>query len=170
MRILGIGASCDLGDLYLRLQGEGHTVRVWSAEHAESRVMEGMLDHVDSWRAQLGWVRDAGNDGVIVFETAEHGAEQDALRREGFAVIGGSALGDRPENERAFGQAMLASCGLHRIERRLLRKPRKQRITLAGPRLRQLLEPGHELLRLAWGLGCQGLDAGAFVLDETVFE
>lgn len=112
MRILGVGHSCDLGDMYLRLAAAGHEVRVFSREAAEHGVMAGMLSFVDDYRDELDWVRDAGRDGVVLFETAEHGAEQDALRRDGFQVIGGSAFGDRLENERAFGQQVLASLGL----------------------------------------------------------
>jgi phosphoribosylamine--glycine ligase len=112
MRILGVGASCDLGDMYLRLAAAGHDVRVYIRDFAELGVMDGLLERVEDFRAQLGWVREAGEQGVIVFETAEHGAEQDALRREGFAVIGGSAFGDRLENDRAYGQAVLAELGM----------------------------------------------------------
>lgn len=112
MRILGVGTSCDLGDMYLRLAAAGHEVRVYIRDFAELGVMDGMLERVDDFRAQLGWIREAGADGAIVFETVEHGAEQDALRAEGFAVIGGSAYGDRLENDRAYGQAVLAELGL----------------------------------------------------------
>jgi phosphoribosylamine--glycine ligase len=112
MRILGVGSACDLGDMYLRLSAAGHAVRVFSQDFAEHGVMDGMLERVDSWRDQLDWIRAAGSDGVVVFETAEHGAEQDELRREGFRVIGGSALGDRLENDRAFGQRVLADAGM----------------------------------------------------------
>jgi phosphoribosylamine--glycine ligase len=112
MRFLGVGTSCDLGAMYQRLMAAGHEVRVYNAELAEHGVMQGLLHHVEDWRKQLGWVREAGADGVIIFETAEQGAEQDQLRREGFFVVGGSALGDRLENDRAFGQAALAQVGL----------------------------------------------------------
>jgi phosphoribosylamine--glycine ligase len=112
MRILGVGASCDLGDMYLRLAAAGHDVRVYIRDFAELGVMDGLLNRVDDFRAQLGWIREAGEQGVIVFETADHGQEQDALRREGFAVIGGSAFGDRLENDRAYGQAVLAELGM----------------------------------------------------------
>src|SRR5688500_3431770 len=112
MRILGIGTSCDLADVYLRLAAAGHEVRVYIRDFDELGVMDGMLERVADFRAQLGWAREAGDEGMIVFETAEHGAEQDALRREGFRVIGGSALGDRLENDRAYGQAVLAELGM----------------------------------------------------------
>ena len=112
MRILGVGDDCDLGDMYLRLGAAGHQVRVFSQDLAEHGVMEGMLDHVTSWRDQLSWVREAGSEGVIVFETVHHGEEQDRLRAEGFQVIGGSALGDRLECDRAFGQRVLADVGM----------------------------------------------------------
>jgi phosphoribosylamine---glycine ligase len=112
MRILGIGHSCDLGSMYLRLIAEGHSVRVYSRDFEEHGVMDGMLQRIDDWRSELDWIRAAGDDGLLLFETAEHGLEQDALRREGFRVIGGSALGDRLENDRAFGQAAFAGVGL----------------------------------------------------------
>lgn len=112
MRFLGIGHSTDLGAMYLRLRAQGHEVRVYSHDLAEHGVLVGLLDYVDSWEKQLAWIREAGPDGVILFETVEHGAVQDQLRRDGFQVIGGSELGDRLENDRAFGQRALASVGL----------------------------------------------------------
>jgi phosphoribosylamine--glycine ligase len=112
MRFLGIGHSCDLGDMYLRLRAAGHEVRFYCRDFGEHGVMDGMLTRVDDYRTELDWIRNAGEDGVIVFETAEHGALQEELRRDGFQVIGGSALGDRLENDRAFGQSAMSEMGL----------------------------------------------------------
>src|SRR6185312_13631092 len=115
MRFLGIGHSSDLGDMYLRLRAQGHEVRVYSRDLDEHGVLTGLLDYVDSWEKELSWVREAGSEGIIVFETAEHGAIQDQLRRDGFQVIGGSEEGDRLENDRAYGQSVLASIGMSTV-------------------------------------------------------
>lgn len=112
MRILGIGEFVDLGDVYLRLAEEGHAVKVFSAISGCSDILEGMIERVPRWTTELDWIRNAGPEGLIVFETANQGITQNKLRRAGFNVIGGSAFGDRLENDRAFGQTILAELGL----------------------------------------------------------
>ena len=112
MRILGVGDWNDLGDLYMRLAAAGHEVRVHIGDPRAQDILEGMIHRCGDWRAELPWIRAAGNDGVIVFETAYHGPIQDALRADGYQVIGGCACGDRLEADRAFGQRMMAEAGM----------------------------------------------------------
>ncbi len=112
MKFLGIGETNDLGDMYLRLLQEGHEVRIFMSDENSAGVMAGMLDFTDDWEAELDWIRQAGSQGIILFETASHGELQDRLRREGFNVVGGSALGDRLESERDYGQEVLSEFGL----------------------------------------------------------
>ncbi|MDB5407256.1 MAG: hypothetical protein JWL84_2168 [Rhodospirillales bacterium] len=114
MRFLGVGASCDLGALYLRLIAAGHAVKVEISYPSCHGTLAGMVERIADWRQELGWVREAGRDGIILFEHVDdrHGSLQDQLRRDGYNVIGGSEFGDRLENDRAYAQSMLAGLGL----------------------------------------------------------
>lgn len=116
MRFLGIGENCDLGDVYYRLSQAGHEVRVYIDEPEAHDVYGGLLQRVHNWRSELGWIRQAGRDGIILFESAIHGELQDELRQAGYQVIGGSAYGDRLENEREFGQETLRQLGLKTVQ------------------------------------------------------
>jgi phosphoribosylamine---glycine ligase len=113
MRFLGVTETCDLGSLYLRLGQEGHEVRIAVSDPLAQGTLAGMVPRTADWRGELDWVREAGPDGIILFEAVSEGlgAIQDSLRRDGFNVIGGSAFGDRLENDRAFALDLLAGLG-----------------------------------------------------------
>ena len=109
MRVLGIGSRVYLGDIYLALAREGHEVRVFASDPPHQRAFGGLIEPVPDWRAELGWI---GRDGIVMFERVGWGTVQDGLRAAGHRVVGGSAFGDRLENDRAFGQAVLREAGL----------------------------------------------------------
>ncbi len=109
MRILGVGDTVDLGDMYLRLMARGHQVRVQVAEADARDTLAGMITLGGSWQDDLAWV---GRDGLVLFESATQGVLQDALRRDGYRVVGGSALGDQLEQDRQAGQAAMREIGL----------------------------------------------------------
>jgi phosphoribosylamine--glycine ligase len=111
VRFLSIGDDAALTDMYLRLGAGGHQVRVFAAD-AAALPLKNTIDYVPDWRSQLSWIRDAGNEGIIIFETARMGDLQDELRRQGYHVIGGCAFGDRLETDRAFGQHCMRAAGL----------------------------------------------------------
>ncbi|HEU4520723.1 MAG TPA: phosphoribosylamine--glycine ligase, partial [Thermoanaerobaculia bacterium] len=108
MRFLGIGKGNDLADMYLRIQQRGHDVRVYVGDPDARDIFRGMLTFTDDWKRDLDWARD----GILIFEGIGWGETQDSLRKQGFRVIGGSALGDRLETDRAFGQGVLRDLGL----------------------------------------------------------
>ena len=114
MRFLGIGDTCDLNSLYVRLVEDGHEVKVSISEPLCHGTLAGIIQRTDSWEQELGWLREAGQDGIVLFENVAHqrGALQDRLRRDGFNVVGGSSYGDRLENDRGYAQNVLAALGL----------------------------------------------------------
>ncbi|MDB5441193.1 MAG: hypothetical protein JWM33_3620 [Caulobacteraceae bacterium] len=113
MRFLGVGETCDLGDLYIALQREGHEVRVYASEPLATGTLAGMVRRSTDWRNDLLWLKSGAEPGIVLFESVSDGFGilQDDLRERGYRVIGGSAYGDRLENDRAFAQEVLAGLG-----------------------------------------------------------
>jgi phosphoribosylamine--glycine ligase len=109
MRILLISDILLTGDFAIKLQQEGNEVRVFIEDPRNKNNLDNLLAKTDSWRNELDWV---GKDGLIIFEDAGLGKEQDALRAEGYTVLGGSELGERTETDREFGQQVFALRGL----------------------------------------------------------
>ena len=111
MRFLGVGDACELGALYMRLQEEGHDVKVFMQDPLCFGTLAGIVPRCEDWRQELSWV---GKDGIILFENVAEmrGALQDQLRQEGYRIIGGSAFGDRLENDRFLAQRVLADLGV----------------------------------------------------------
>jgi phosphoribosylamine---glycine ligase len=111
MRFLGVTETCDLGSLYMRLAQDGHEVKVFVEDEGARGTMAGLVPRTSDWRGELDWI---GRDGIILFEAVSegYGALQDRLRADGYQVIGGSAFGDRLENDRAYAQELLAGLGL----------------------------------------------------------
>lgn len=112
MRFLGIGDVCDLGDMYHRLARQGHEVKVYIRSPKAQDIYSGMLDIIADWRDALPWIQQAGQDGIILFESIGFGHIQDELREDGYQVIGGSSYGDLLEINRAYGQTVFANMGL----------------------------------------------------------
>ncbi len=115
MRFLGIGDSCDLGSLYRRLIDDGHEVKVHVGSPLCQGTLAGIVPKTEEWADELDWISTAGDDGIVLFENVAggRGVLQDELRRKGFNVVGGSAYGDRLENDRAYAQQVLAGLGLN---------------------------------------------------------
>jgi phosphoribosylamine--glycine ligase len=111
MRVLGVGHCGELGALYMRLAARGSAVRMHLDDPDSSDMLEGLVERAASLAAGLAWVRESP-DGLVIFEGTGWGELQDRLRREGLRVVGGSALGDRLELDRAHGQRVLRDAGL----------------------------------------------------------
>lgn len=110
MRILFVSGELIAGDLPWRLKEEGNEVKLYVGHPLQAECQNGFVERVANWRQELGWV---GKDGLIVFDDVGYGQEQDNLREEGYRVFGGSAGGDRLEQDREYGQKVLRSIGLN---------------------------------------------------------
>ncbi len=113
MRILYISDSLLTGDFVLRLQSEGHEMRLYIAEEQLRGCYDGLVEKTTDWKADLSWV---GKDGLILFDDVGFGGEQNKLRLEGYTVIGGSELAEKLECDRAYAQSMFKKAGLPCLE------------------------------------------------------
>ena len=109
MRILFVSGELIGADLCYRLKQEGNDVKMYIRDPKRRECMDGMVKKTSDWRKELDWV---GKSGLIVFDDVGYGREQDRLRKKGYRVVGGSALGDRLEKDREYGQKVLAECGV----------------------------------------------------------
>lgn len=112
MRYLGVGRYNDLGSLYRRLAEEGHSVAVVTEDAASRDASHPDIVQLADREAGLAWLGQISAEGIVLFEGIGYGAEADRLRRQGYAVIGGSAFGDRLESDRSFGQRVLREAGI----------------------------------------------------------
>jgi phosphoribosylamine--glycine ligase len=109
MRVLLISDDLSAMDLCRRLQDEGHDVRMHCPDPRLKNCYRGIVPRSRDAATGIAWV---GKRGLIVFDGTGHGAWQDELRRDGYQVIGGSAGGDRLEDDRAYAGRVMAADGI----------------------------------------------------------
>lgn len=112
MRVLFISKELIASELCLLLAQEGHDVRLYVEEEGLRDCYSGFVSKTDDWRNELEWV---GKEGLVIFDDVGFGEEQDELREQGYRVVGGSAMGDRIEMDRFYGQEILGNFGLKKI-------------------------------------------------------
>lgn len=108
-RVLFISGELIAGDLAVRFQNEGCEVKLFVYHPEQKQCLRGLVEQVDDWKKELDWV---GKEGLIVFDDVGYGEIQDALRKDGYRVVGGSAGGDRLEMDRGFAQKLLEELGM----------------------------------------------------------
>lgn len=109
MRVLLISDDLSALDLCRRLQDEGHAVRMACPDPTLKRCYRGIVPRTHDAATGLAWV---GKRGLIIFDSTGHGVWQDELRRNGYQVVGGSADGDRLEDDRAHASRVMAAAGI----------------------------------------------------------
>ncbi len=109
MRILFISGDLIGSALIHRLQAEGHDLRVYIEAPYSKHCLDGFVEKVDDWSAQLSWV---GHDGLIVFDDITFAGAQEHLRAQGYRVMGGDSQSDRLELDRAHFTNVLREHGV----------------------------------------------------------
>lgn len=113
MNILFVSGECIAGNLAVLLKNEGHNVKLYIKSESDRRNFDNLVEKTNNWKKELPWV---GKDGLIVFDDVGYGKAQDALRKKGYKVFGGSEIGDRLEQDREFGQKIFKEYGLKTVE------------------------------------------------------
>jgi phosphoribosylamine---glycine ligase len=109
MRILFISNDLIAGDIARILTNEGHSVKLFVQKKEQRRNLQGFVKKTENWENELLWV---GKSGLIVFDDVGFGKIQNNLRKQGYNVVGGSALGDRLEEDREYGQDIFKKYGI----------------------------------------------------------
>jgi phosphoribosylamine---glycine ligase len=111
LKFLFVSIDALIGDLAWAVKKEGHEVRYYISEKEQKDVCDGFVDKVDGWKEHADWA------DCIVFDDFGFGAEADAFRKAGKAVVGGSDYTDKLEMDREFGQSEMKSVGINIIPR-----------------------------------------------------
>jgi phosphoribosylamine--glycine ligase len=104
--ILFLSYEACAGDLAWRLKQEGHTVKWFVQSKADRGLYDGFFEKVDEWEPHKDWAE------LIIIDDVGFGVVADRLRKEGKAVLGGSAYTDRLELDRDFGAQEMKAAGL----------------------------------------------------------
>ena len=113
MRVLFVSGELIAGSLAHKLKREGCDIKLFIEDKSRKECFDGILKKTDDWKKELDWV---GKDGLIVFDDVGYGKEQAELRKQGYAVFGGTEESDKLEQDRAFGQKILRECGIETVE------------------------------------------------------
>lgn len=109
MRILFVSQELIGSGLCNRLQREGHDIKLYINDPCRKKCLDGIIPKTKNWRGELTWV---GKNGLIIFDDVGFGKAQNKLRKDGFAVVGGSEGGDKLELDRSYFQEVVTHCGI----------------------------------------------------------
>jgi phosphoribosylamine---glycine ligase len=97
-----LSEGADAVGMCLRLQKEGHEVRMWVREEQAKHSGEGLVERAETFE----------HGEIAVADCTGFGAILDAMRSDGRLVFSGSSLHDRLENDRQFSKELFESYGI----------------------------------------------------------
>ena len=76
-------------------------------------ILAGFVTRVEHWRDELAWVREAGDEGILLFENVGgRGQVQDACVAMDSMSSAAAPTGSKLESDRAYAQTLLGKLGL----------------------------------------------------------
>jgi len=108
-------ASLDeplIGDLAWQVHREGHDVKWYIRSETEAEIGDGFVPKTDDWETEVDWADVVVFDDIWVDGEIGVGAIAADLRAEGHAVVGGTPLTDRLEDDRGFAMETLSGNGV----------------------------------------------------------
>jgi phosphoribosylamine--glycine ligase len=109
MNILFVSNDLIAGNLAYLMTQEGHSVKIFIQDKDRRKNFGNLVEKTTNWRKELTWV---GKNGLIVFDDVGFGKDQKELRKAGYAVAGGSELGDKLENDRQYADKIFSDYGI----------------------------------------------------------
>lgn len=113
MNILFISSDANSIPLATEMIEEGHDVLFWSESKGEA---EGFVPESKDYKDDLPWA------DLVICDCTGFGKINDAVRKRGIPVIGGTALSDAMEEDRGVGQKLFKALGMKVLESKEFKK------------------------------------------------
>lgn len=107
MRILIHSQAGDIGGVALQMIREGAKVDLFIKEKSYRRSMDGLVPKVETIEEGL-----SNKPDFVLFDLNGDGELADKIRKDGYKVIGSSALADKLEMDRAYGGKVAKQYGI----------------------------------------------------------
>lgn len=106
-KFLFISIDGLISDIAWQVVKEGHEVRYFIENEAESDIADGFVPKSNNYSADIDWA-----DVVVFDDVLGQGKKAEELRKLGKKVVGGTSYTDKLEDDRSFGQEELKRAGI----------------------------------------------------------
>ena len=96
--------------LAMHCEDYGHDILFFIDDESSKKVGDGFVPKSDDYKKSVDWA------DLVICDSTHFGKVNDALRKKGKPVIGGSEMTDALEEDRGAGQKLFKACGLDVLE------------------------------------------------------
>lgn len=104
MKFFIVSEGGDGAGLALKLQEEGHEVRIWIRDDEASARCKGLIEHDEGFEISL--------DTIILADCTGSGILCDGYRDSGHLILGGSVVADQLESDREYATRTFSEAGV----------------------------------------------------------